>query len=109
MDPITEDYFRITLEGADRASTIRRMLHSKLPRIKAEVEEAKLDDVCLIADVGGFIIHALEILGHFATEVVYGEDIILYTRGRLEQLEEQTDLSDLAVADCLDDKLSALK
>ncbi len=109
MNPITDEFFRVALQGANRTSWLRALFQAELPGITAGLVDSNLDDVCLMADLGDFILHALEILGRFATDAIYGEDIIRYTRGRLQELDEQSDLSDLAVVDYLDDKHAALK
>lgn len=105
---MTENYFRVVQQGSDQASEVNRILQPQLLRIKADLGDINIEGVCLMADVGEFVIHALEILGRFATEVIYGQDLVVYTQHWLEQLEEQG-LADLDVADYLDDKHSALK
>ena len=109
MDPLADDYFHVALQGANQNSRLRGLFQSHLTSSGADLAPRNLDDVCLMADLGEFIIHALEILGRFATDSIYGEDVILYTQHRLQQLEEQGDFSDLGVADYLDDKHAALK
>lgn len=109
MDPLADDYFQVALHGANRNSRLRKLFQSHLAGIVADLANSDLDDVCLMADLGGFLIHALEILARFATDTIYGEDVILYTQHRLQQLEEQSDFSDMGVADYLDDKHAALK
>ncbi|KAL8760161.1 MAG: hypothetical protein Q9184_003418 [Pyrenodesmia sp. 2 TL-2023] len=109
MDPVVDNFFTGALQGANETSWLRTTFEAQLPGL-ADLVESRIEDVCLMTDVvGDFILHALEILGRFATDAIYGEEIIRYTRERLHKLEEQSDLSDLAVGDYLDDKHAALK
>ena len=109
MDPLADDYFHVALQGANQNSRLRKLFQSHLTSIGADLAPRNLDDVCLMSDLGEFLIHALEILGRFATDSIYGEDVTVYTQHRLQQLEEEGDFSDLGVADYLDDKHAALK
>lgn len=67
------------------------------------------DTGCSLANIGEFLVRSTTVLSHLANCVVYGEHIDTYTSRKIQEIEEETDFSELTFLEYLDDKHQSLK
>jgi hypothetical protein len=106
MDADTLNFFRSVGLG-DRVETlVEPLLQAELPRIMAESWEGQCPGVCLLTDIGDYLVRMLDMITELARALVYGSYIRDHMRDRLLELEDE---HDLRTTGYLDDKHAALK
>jgi hypothetical protein len=64
---------------------------------------------CMLQDLGNFLHRTTKVVSSLANDIVNGDQIIQYAKGRIEDMEKDTDFSELNHLEYLTDKHSLLK
>jgi hypothetical protein len=67
------------------------------------------DSGCLLNDMGDFLVQTSAALAQLADGVVNGHHIDIYIEKRVNEMDQQHELSDMSTLDSLDEKHSLLK
>jgi len=87
---------------------VKNIVEEKLATIRIPLPEWQ-DSGCLLADMGQFLLRSTHHLSQLANSVANGHHVDIYIKQKVEDIEQESDFSDLETLDYLDQKHNSLK
>jgi len=95
-------------QSLSEASWLDSIIAAELTNAQHNAQEWRTTS-CLLQDIGNFLARTTTILSKVADHVVNGEEIHRYAAGRVREMDDETDMSELDPLDYLQSKHTSLK